>query len=93
MLNVCLHINWFKRPYTTSKLDQFATVKCTVVITNNPISIHAITLVYHESWAREIVYSSEDRRLHYVDIRRMPDNIVEISYSRIGLSITDIKSV
>jgi hypothetical protein len=51
-----------------SKLDQFITIQCSVVINNQAIYIHDTTYIYDNgSWARAICHSSEDRPLHYVD--------------------------
>ncbi len=51
VFKVYLHINSYKRPYTTSKLDQFVTAQCSVVINNHAISIHTTTRIYDGSWA------------------------------------------
>jgi hypothetical protein len=92
VLKVCLHNNWYKRPKTTSKLDQLVTIECMAINTHGH-KIHDTTRIYDESLANSEMPLFRGRPLHHVDTRRTSEQFVQPSYPRIRLFIADITVV
>ncbi len=69
VFKVCLHIISFKRPKTTSKLDQLVTVQCVAINTPGQrfTTQHASTMNHGPT---VICYYSVERLLHYMDTSR-----------------------
>ncbi len=76
-----------------SKLDQFVTIQCSVVINNHAISIHDTTCIYDESLAISDTPLFRGRPQHHVNTSKTSEQFMEISYAQIGLFITDIPVV
>jgi hypothetical protein len=55
--------------------------------------IHNTTHIYYESWANNDMPLFRGRPLHHVDTSRTLEQLAEISYGQIRLSIADITVV
>jgi hypothetical protein len=87
MLKVCLHINLYKRPKITCKLEKLVTGQRMAINTHRH-KIHNQTCIYDESWANSNIPIFRSRVLGHVDTSRTSEQFVEI-----GLSIANITVV